>query len=92
MPEPVSIVDALTPVETALLDGLLVARPDLRADAEARATASMSVLDADAVAGEVTSALVGLGIEELNGRAGYRPGMGYVHEVEAADEILDEAS
>ena len=52
----------------------------------------MSVLDADAVAGEVTSALVGLGIEELNGRAGYRPGMGYVHEVEAADEILDEAS
>jgi hypothetical protein len=34
--------------------------------------------------------LQGLGIEELNTRAGYRPGRGYVHPAEAADEILDE--
>jgi hypothetical protein len=33
----------------------------------------------------------GLDIEELNTRAGYRPGRGYVHPAEAADEILDEA-
>jgi hypothetical protein len=31
------------------------------------------------------------GIDELSGRAGYRPGEGYVHECEAADEILDES-
>jgi hypothetical protein len=34
--------------------------------------------------------LQGLGIEELNTRVGYRPGRGYVHPAEAADEILDE--
>jgi hypothetical protein len=32
-----------------------------------------------------------LDIDELNGRAGYQRGRGYVHPVEAADEILDEA-
>ncbi|MDQ3576591.1 MAG: hypothetical protein M3443_03105 [Actinomycetota bacterium] len=40
--------------------------------------------------GGVTDALRGLGIEELNGHAGYRPGRGCVHQVEVADEILDE--
>ena len=39
----------------------------------------------------VEDALQGLGIEELNTRAGSRPGRGYVHPAEAADEILDEA-
>lgn len=92
MPEPVSIMDALTPAEkAAVLEELLVTHPDLREDAEAIAASSMSVVDADAVASEVTSALIGVDIWELNGRAGYRPGMGYVHEVEAADELLDEA-
>ncbi len=32
-----------------------------------------------------------LDISELNTRAGYRPGFGYVDPAEAADEILDEA-
>ena len=36
-------------------------------------------------------ALQGRDIEELNTRAGHRPGRGYVHPAEAADEILDEA-
>ena len=43
------------------------------------------------IAEEVESALRYLGIDELSGRAGYRPGQGYIHECEAADEILDEA-
>jgi hypothetical protein len=30
-------------------------------------------------------------VTELNCRAGYQPGRGYVHAVEAASEILDEA-
>ena len=39
----------------------------------------------------VEGALQGLDIEELNTRAGYRRGRGYVHPAEAADEILDDA-
>jgi hypothetical protein len=51
----------------------------------------MSNEDRSAVACDVADALQGLDIEELNGHAGYRPGRGYVHPVEAVDEILDEA-
>jgi hypothetical protein len=51
----------------------------------------MSAEDRDVVADHVESALRGLDIEELNGRAGYWPGSGYVDPGEAADEILDEA-
>lgn len=47
----------------------------------------MSTIDRAAVA----AALLGLDLMELNGRAGYQPGRGYVHAVEAAGEILDEA-
>jgi hypothetical protein len=43
------------------------------------------------VASDVADTLKGQDIEELNIHAGYRPGRGYVHPVEAADEILDEA-
>ena len=51
----------------------------------------MSAEDQDAVALDVESALCGLDIEDLNGRAGYHRGVGYVDPSEAADEILDEA-
>lgn len=74
-----------------VLDGLLAARPDLLAQAEAFAVGRMSAEDRDVVAEDVESALCGLDIDELNGRAGYRPGAGYVDLGEAADEILDEA-
>lgn len=50
----------------------------------------MSTADRTAVADAVASALLGLDIMELNARSGYRPGHGYVHESEAAQEILDE--
>ena len=87
-----SALDSLTAAEKGdLLDRLLAARPELREQAEADALGRMSVEDQDAVALDVESALCGLDIEELNGRAGYRPGVGYVHPSEAADEILDEA-
>ena len=74
-----------------MLDELLAARPDLRQPAEAYAAQVMSGADRSAVADDVADALQGLDIEELNTRAGYRPGRGYVHPAEAADEILDEA-
>ncbi len=87
-----SALEALTAAEKGdLLDHLLAARPDLREQAEAYAVGRMPTEDQDAVADDVESALRGLAIEELNGRAGYRSGRGYVHPGEAADEVLDEA-
>ena len=74
-----------------MLDELLAARPDLRQLAGACAAQVMTGADRSAVADDVQDALQGLGIEELNTRAGYRPGRGYVHPAKAADEILDEA-
>jgi hypothetical protein len=47
--------------------------------------------DRSAVADDVESALRFHDVGELNGRAGYHPGRGYVDAGGAADEILDEA-
>jgi hypothetical protein len=87
-----SALEALSAAEkAAVLDELLAARPDLREPAEACAVQVMTDADRVAVTDDVESALQGLDIEELNTRAGHRSGRGYVHPVEAADEILDEA-
>jgi hypothetical protein len=89
---PSSPLVALTANEKAtVLDELLAARPDLRELAETHAVRLMSTEDRLAMAARVADTLRGLDIEELNGRAGYHRGRGYVHPVEAADEILDEA-
>jgi hypothetical protein len=86
-----SALDALSAAEkAAVLDELLAARPDLRQPAEAYAAQLLTGTDRSAVADDVEDALQGLGIEELNTRAGYQPGRGYVHPAEAADEILDD--
>ena len=86
-----SALDALSAAEkAAVLDELLAARPDLRQQAEACAAQLLTGAGRSAVADDVEDALQGLGIEELDTRAGYRPGRGYVHPAEAADEILDE--
>jgi hypothetical protein len=85
-------LDTLSAAEKAtVLDELLAARPDLRERAEAYAVQLMTDAGRSAVADDVEGALQGLDIEELNTRAGHRPGRGYVHPAEAADEILDEA-
>src|SRR2546429_562532 len=76
--------------KATVADGLLAAGPELREPAEAYAVQVMTGADRSAVAGDVEGALQGLDIEELNTRAGYRRGRGYVHPAEAADEILDE--
>ena len=74
-----------------VLDQLLADRPDLRKLAETYAVSLLSDEDRSAVADDVEDALQGMDIEELNSRASYQPGRGYVHPGEAADEILDEA-
>lgn len=86
-----SVLDTLSAAEKgALLDRLLAAQPELRAQVEAYAVERMSAEDRDAVAEDVASALRGLDIDELNGRAGYHSGRGYVDPGQAADELLDE--
>ena len=60
--------------KAAVLDDLLAARPDLREPAEACAVQVMTDADRVAVAGAVESALQGRDIQELNTRAGHRPG------------------
>lgn len=87
-----SALDALSAAEKGvLLDELLAVRPDLREPAEAYAARLLQDARRSAIAGAVESALKWLDIGELNTRAGYRPSFGYVHPVEAASEILDEA-
>jgi hypothetical protein len=88
---PTSALAALTAHERAtLLDELLATRPDLRELAETHAARLISNEDRSAVADDVEYALRSRDIEDLSGRAGYHPGRGYVHPVEAATEILDE--
>lgn len=85
-------LDTLSAAEKAtVLDEMLAARPDLREPADAHAAQLMKGADRSDVAGEVEDALQFLDIDELDSRAGYRPGFGYVEPAEAADEILDEA-
>ncbi len=91
MPARSPALNALSPAEKAeLLDALLTARPDLRGQAEELATRRLSKVDPTGVADGVESALRFVEIDELNNRAGHRPGIGYVHPVDAAAEILDE--
>ena len=72
-----SALDALSAAEkAAVLDELLAARPDLRELAEACADRVMTDAGRAAVAGDVEDALQGLGIEELNTRAGCPAGPG----------------
>ncbi len=92
MNRPTSALATLSAGEKAtVLDELLNARPDLREIVETHAARLIATEDRTAVADHLAGTLRGLDIEELNGHAGYRPGQGYVHEVEAADEILDQA-
>ncbi len=91
MPVPTPALNALTAAEKAeLLDELLDAQPALRERAEQLAVQGLSRVDPAAVADDVEFDLCSADIEQLNGRAGYQPGIGYVHPVEAADDILDE--
>ncbi|MEX0660087.1 MAG: hypothetical protein WD080_13230 [Egibacteraceae bacterium] len=84
--------DALNPAEQgAVLADLLAERPDLRDDVERLATARLSTTSANAVAGDVEWELESIELEDLAGRAGRQPGRGYVHESEAAYELVEQA-
>ncbi|MGH9010182.1 MAG: hypothetical protein ACRDYF_10100, partial [Acidimicrobiia bacterium] len=81
----------MNPSEQAEVLALLLAeRPELRADAERLAARYLEEVSSEAVADEVVSALENLSLDDLAARAGRRPGWGYVHENEAALELLVE--
>jgi hypothetical protein len=85
------VLARLTPDESAIvLRALLERHPELAAEAEDLATATVRRVDADAVADDVAQAVLDLGIEDLGTRAG-RHSWGYVEPTEAAWELLGEA-
>ncbi len=73
-----------------VLRSLLERHPELVAEAEAIAKATVTAVDADAVAEGVEQAVLGLDIDDLGTRAG-RKSWGYVEPTEAAWELLGEA-
>lgn len=73
-----------------LLGELLVAHPELVAEAERLALAKLAIVDGDEVAESLVWALREAEVDQLAQRAGRVRGRGYVHENEAAYEILEE--
>lgn len=84
-------LDRLRPREQAeLLPELLATRPELAEALEALALARIRDVDTDVIAGELEERLNDLSLNELAARAGKQPGY-YVHETDAANEIVAEA-
>lgn len=89
--KPALLLSALDPGERSrVLDRLLAAHPSLLAEAEQIAAEVLDDITIDAVADEVVCAIQGLELADLASRAGRQPGRGYVHETEAAYELVEE--
>ncbi|MGH7822517.1 MAG: hypothetical protein ACREQ9_22375, partial [Candidatus Binatia bacterium] len=73
-----------------MLRSLLDRHPELGAEAEEIARATLTDVDVDAVAENVEQAVLDLDLDDLNSRAG-RHSWGYVEPTEAAWELLGEA-
>jgi hypothetical protein len=85
------VLARLTPQEGAgVLRTILERHPELAAEADEIAKATVTDVDAEAVAEDVEQAVLALDLSELNSRAG-RQEWGYVEPAEAAWEILAEA-
>ncbi len=86
------MLGSLTPGERGqVLDALVAERPDLAVEAERLAAELLSSASIDEVADQVEAALVGIPLDALAARAGRVRGHGYVHEVDAAWELVEEA-
>jgi hypothetical protein len=85
-------LDLLAPGEQAqVLHVLIAAHPDLAAPAEQLAAELLGSVSVEQVASDVEAALVGIPLDALATRAGRVRGRGYVHEVDAAWELVEEA-
>ncbi len=86
-----ALLGSLTPVERSeVLTTLLSAHPELVGEAERLAGTLLLTVSVEQVACEVESALTGIPLDALAARAGRVPGQGYVHEFDAAWELLEE--
>jgi hypothetical protein len=74
-----------------VLAASLEAHPDLVGEAESEAHRLVSATTVDDVAADVSSTLRMIPLEDLAARAGRVRGRGYVHETDAAWEIVEEA-
>ncbi|MGF1597284.1 MAG: hypothetical protein ACFCVK_10205 [Acidimicrobiales bacterium] len=87
-----SSLGSLAPVERGeVLDALLIAHPELNDEAERIARDLLTAVSVEQVASEVEAALRWISLDALAARAGRVRGRGYVHETEAAWELVDEA-
>jgi hypothetical protein len=85
-------LDALSGAEHAeVLAKLLISHPDLRPEAELAARRLLDTATVECIADEVVWALRDIPLDDLAGRVGAIRGRGYVHENEAAWELLGEA-
>jgi hypothetical protein len=90
-PKSTPALDRLATAERAqLLSELLLAHPELVDHAERGALDRLAVADTDEVAESIEWALREADVDQLAFRAGRVYGRGYVHENEAASEILGE--
>ncbi len=91
-PSPTPALDALLGGEHAsVLAELLTLHPELRPEAEDAARRLLGDASIEAVAESVASALEELPLDALAMRSGRIRGRGYVHETEAAWEIVNDA-
>ncbi|MHB8244081.1 MAG: hypothetical protein ACYDGN_01835 [Acidimicrobiales bacterium] len=90
-PQPTPALDKLEGREcNHVLTELLALHPELAEDAEHIALALLMDIDADKVAESIEAELRAADLDQLASRAGRVRGRGYVHENEAAAEILEE--
>lgn len=88
---PTPVLDTLAPSERSqVLSDLLASHPDLRHEAEHLASRLLAEVDGEAIADFVEWELRAADLDQLASRAGRVRGRGYVHESEAAAEILEE--
>jgi hypothetical protein len=86
-----SALDTLVAEErSAVLADLLAAHPDLVAEAEQAAFGLLTSAAVDEVAADVSLALLSIPLGALGARAGRVRGRGYVHETDAAWELVEE--
>ena len=86
-----SALSALAGTEhQAVLAALLEAHPDLRDEAERAARELLDMVSINEVAASVACALEQFSLDDLGVRAGRTRGRGYVHETDAAWELVSE--
>lgn len=73
------------------MDALIAEHGELAAEVERLAVEVLASVSVDAVASDVVAALAWIPLDALGSRSGRVRGRGYVHEVDAAWELVEEA-